>query len=170
MWIPPGQYAAATGARQCDPGREWMQICYSSSRNQLIRGGTMPRTSRALLTAAAFALAPLTAGAQEDAKGAPKGKPPVALPDGKAKPMVEGICATCHAIQLIPNSSGYTREHWQELVATMIDLSGNKEQQNEIIDYLATNFPPNKRRAPTPVEGNFQVTFKEWVMPQLGQR
>jgi len=32
---PPGQYAAATGARQCDPGREWMQICYSSSRNQL---------------------------------------------------------------------------------------------------------------------------------------
>ena len=52
----------------------------------------------------------------------------------------------------------------------MIDLSGNPEQQNEILDYLATNFPPNKRRAPKLVPGNFQVTFKEWVMPQLGQR
>jgi virginiamycin B lyase len=130
----------------------------------------MLRTFSALLTAAAFVLVPLCAGAQEDGKGAPKGKPPLSLPEGKAKPMVEGICASCHAIQLIPNSSGYTREHWQELVSTMIDLSGNKEQHNEIIDYLATNFPPNKRRAPTPVPGNFQVTFKEWVMPQLGQR
>jgi virginiamycin B lyase len=129
----------------------------------------MSRKLSALMIAAALGLVPLTAGAQEDSP-APKGKPPLALPDGKAKPMVEGICATCHAIQLIPSSSGYTREHWQELVATMIDLSGNKEQQNEIIDYLATNFPPNKRRAPTPAAGNFQVTFKEWVMPQLGQR
>jgi virginiamycin B lyase len=128
----------------------------------------MSRIFNAILTAAAFALVPSTALAQEDAPPA-KGKPP-AMAEGKAKPMVEGICASCHALQLIPNSSGYTREHWQELVATMIDLSGNKTQQDEIIDYLATNYPPNKRRAPKPVDGNFQVTFKEWVMPQLGQR
>jgi virginiamycin B lyase len=128
----------------------------------------MPRIFVASLMAA-IATFLMGAAAQDDAPPA-KGKPAVSLPDGKAKPMVEGICASCHAIQLISNSSGYTREHWQELVATMIDLSGNKEQQNEIIDYLATNFPPSKRRASTPVPGNFQITFKEWVMPQLGQR
>jgi virginiamycin B lyase len=122
----------------------------------------MLRIYSALLTAA-FMLVVLPAGAQEK-----KGPPP--MPDGKAKPMVEGICASCHALQLINNSSGYTREHWQELVGTMIDLSGNKDQQNEIIDYLTTNFPPNKRRGAKPVPGNFQVTFKEWMVPQLGQR
>src|SRR5262245_9200536 len=80
----------------------------------------------------------------------PQSKAPP-LPEGKAKPVVEGICSTCHALQLINNSSGYTREHWKELVSYMIDLSGNAAQHNEIIDYLAVNFPPNKRRAPTPV-------------------
>ena len=122
----------------------------------------------ALLIAAAIVAVPLAAAAQDEA-AKPKAKP-AALPEGKAKPLVEGICASCHALQLIPQSSGYTPEHWRELVSTMIDLSGNKEQHSEIIDYLATNFPPNKRRAPTEAPGNFQVTFKEWVMPQLGQR
>ena len=126
----------------------------------------MLRTFSAPLIAAVFALVPLVAGAQD--KGAAKAPPP--LPDGKAKPFVEGICATCHALNLIQNSSGYTAEHWRELIGTMIDLSGNKDQQNEVVGYLAANFPPNKRRAPTPVPGNFQITFKEWVMPQLGQR
>jgi virginiamycin B lyase len=116
------------------------------------------------LIAAAAMLVPLAAQAQGQAKAPPP------FPEGKAKPMVEGICSTCHAPQLIQNSSGYTRAHWKELVGTMIDLSGNADQQNEIIEYLAANFPPNKRRAPTPVAGNFKVTFKEWVMPQLGQR
>ena len=71
---------------------------------------------------------------------------------------------------MITSSSGYTRDHWKELIGNMIDLSGSPEQQNEILDYLATNFPPNNRRAPKLVPGKCQVTFKEWVMPQLGQR
>jgi len=128
----------------------------------------MLRIFSAFATAAALALVPICAGAQEG--DAPRGKPPIPLPDGKAKPMVEGMCASCHALQLISNSSGYTREHWKELVGYMIDLSGNAAQQNEIIDYLATNFPPNSRRAARPVPGSFQVTFKEWTVPQLGQR
>jgi virginiamycin B lyase len=125
----------------------------------------MPRTINTLLITAVFALVPLAASAQD--KG---GKAPPPMPEGKVKPMVEGICASCHALQLIQNSSGYTREHWKELVSTMIDISGNAEQHNEILDYLAANFPPNKKRAPTPAEGTFKVTFKEWMVPQLGQR
>ena len=124
----------------------------------------MPRTFSAFLIAAAFMLVPLAAEAQGQAKAPPP------LPDGKGKQLVEGICATCHALQLIPNSSGYTREHWKELVGYMIDLSGSAAQQTEIIEYLATNFPPNNRRTPKLVPGVFQVTFKEWVVPQLGQR
>jgi virginiamycin B lyase len=122
----------------------------------------MPRTLTASLIAAAFALFPLGAGAQGQAK-------PPALPDGKAKPLVEGLCGSCHALNLIQNSSGYTREQWNELVGYMIDLR-TSPQQNEILDYLATNFPPNNQRAAKPVPGNFQVTFKDYVMPQLGER
>ena len=99
---------------------------------------------------------------------APKGPPP--LPDGKGKQLVEGLCAACHATNLISTSSGYTREHWKELVGYMIDLSNNKAAQDEILDYLAANFPPNTRRAPKLVPGKVEVTFKEWVMPKLGQR
>jgi virginiamycin B lyase len=125
----------------------------------------MPRTVRAtLIVAAASLLVPLAALGQD--KG---GKAPPALPEGKAKQLVEGMCSTCHALQLITNSSGYTREHWRELVGYMVDLSSSP-QQNDILDYLATNFPPNNKRAAKPVAGNFQVSFKDWVVPQLGQR
>ena len=125
----------------------------------------MPTTIRgALIVAAASLLVPFGALAQD--KG---GKAPPALPDGKAKQLVEGMCASCHALQLITNSSGYSREHWRELVGYMIDLSSSP-QQNDILDYLATNFPPNNKRTGKTVSGNVQVTFKEWTMPQLGQR
>src|SRR5688572_18718998 len=124
----------------------------------------MRKTFSASLIAAAFVLVPLVAGAQDKAKGPPP------LPEGKGKQLVEGMCAGCHALQLIQTSSGYTREHWKELVGYMVDLSGSPAQQNEVLDYLAANFPPNNRRAAKLVPGKFQVTFKEWVMPQLGQR
>ena len=116
---------------------------------------------RSSIAAAAFALVSSTALAQ--------GQPP-GLPDGPGKEQVEAVCAGCHVTGLIPAALGYTRDHWKELIGTMIDLSGSPDQQNDIIDYLATNFPPNKRRKPTVVPGNSEVTFKEWVMPQLGQR
>ena len=47
----------------------------------------------------------------------------------------------------------------------MIDLSPAPDTQNAIIDYLAKNFPPNERRKPTVVSGNYDVKFTEWVMP-----
>ena len=123
------------------------------------------RTSlTASLVAAAFAFAPLAVSAQ----GAPKGPPP--LPEGAGKPLVEGMCAGCHALQLIQASSGYTRDQWRELTGYMVDMSKSPAQQNEVLDYLAKNFPPNNARPAKQVPGNFQITFKDWVMPQLGQR
>jgi virginiamycin B lyase len=123
----------------------------------------MPRTlTSSLIATALFALVPLAVQAQ------PKGPPP--LPEGKGKQLVSTVCSGCHATGLINASSGYTRDHWDKLTAIMINLSGTPEQKNEILDYLAANFPPNDRRKPTLVSGGMQVTFKEWVLPQLGQR
>ena len=124
----------------------------------------MSRIFSTAIVTAALALMPLVAQAQAPKKGPPP------LPEGKGKQLVEGICASCHALQLINNSSGYTRDHWRELVGYMIDLSGSPAQQNEILDYLTEHFPPSNRRAAKPVAGNFQVTFKEWTTPQLGAR
>ena len=118
----------------------------------------MPRLSIAsLLAAAVCGLAPLTAQAQ-------------VLPEGADKALVEGVCTACHPVNQITRSLGYTREGWKELVATMIDLSKTPEEQNKIADYLATNFPPNSKRAPKLVSGDAKIAFKEWTVPTLGQR
>lgn len=92
------------------------------------------------------------------------------LPDGEAKDMVEGVCTACHNTNQITRSSGYTAEHWQELTATMIDLSASPEDRDQIVGYLATHFPPNDKREPTLVPGKARVTFHEWMVPTLGQR
>jgi virginiamycin B lyase len=119
----------------------------------------MRRTLAAIVAAASFAIAPAALAAQ--------GQP--SLPDGKGKQLVEGMCGSCHALQLIAASSGYTRDQWKELTGYMVDLNGSSAQ-NEVLDYLAANFPPNDKRAAKQVPGNFQVTFKEYAMPRLGQR
>ena len=96
----------------------------------------MSRRSRASVAAALLGLAaPVTAHGQS----AP-------LPEGAGKPMVEGVCTGCHAVNLVQNSSGYTREGWEELILTMIDLSGTPELAT-ITGSLAAHFPENTRRA-----------------------
>jgi virginiamycin B lyase len=115
-----------------------------------------------LMAATALVLLPLAAGAQ--------GQQQPAMPDGEAKVLVESLCTLCHRTNMITASLGYTRDGWKELVGTMIDLSANADMQDKLTDYLATHFPPNTRRAPKLVPGPVQITWKEWVNPQLGQR
>ncbi|HEX6143423.1 MAG TPA: hypothetical protein VFZ01_11945 [Geminicoccaceae bacterium] len=93
-----------------------------------------------------------------------------ALPEGAGRQLVESICTGCHQTNQITRSSGYSRDGWRELTGTMIDLSGSPEDQGQIIDYLATHFPPNTNRAPDLVPGPLEIAFKEWVVPTLGQR
>ncbi|MCX7546205.1 hypothetical protein OS173_12645 [Marinicella sp. S6413] len=80
------------------------------------------------------------------------------------------MCTSCHAVNRITESKGYSREHWLALTDTMIDLSSDQTNRALIADYLANNFPPNERRAPTLVDGDVNIKFKEWVVPTLGQR
>lgn len=92
------------------------------------------------------------------------------LPEGTGKDVVEGMCTTCHQTNQITRSSGYSAPEWEELTSTMIALSAAPEQRNEIITYLAQNFPPNERRAPKIISGRHKIEFQEWQVPTLGQR
>jgi virginiamycin B lyase len=117
--------------------------------------------STSLIAATVFALVPLAAQAQGQG---PK------LPEGAGKQLVEGACTSCHQTNLITNSSGYSREHWKELIGTMMDLSRTPEEQAVITQYLAEHFPPNTKRAAKLVSGTAQVSFKEWQTQTLGNR
>ena len=115
----------------------------------------------ALAGALAWALVPVAAEAQSA---------PSALPEGEGRELVEAVCTGCHQTNQITRSSGYSRAGWQELTATMIDLSASPQQQGRIIEYLATHFPPHDRRAPKLVPGAAEIAFREWQVPTLGQR
>ena len=93
----------------------------------------------------------------------------VQLPEGDGKALVQGMCAACHDLNLIPRSSGYSREGWRELISSMINMSGTPAEET-ITKYLATHFPANDQLKPTLVRGEAAITFREWKVPQLGQR
>jgi virginiamycin B lyase len=91
------------------------------------------------------------------------------LAAGAGREVVEASCTSCHNARVITNSSGYTRAHWDELIATMVELA--PEDEGPILDYLAEHYPPSYNPRPaTLVEGPLQISFREWVAPQLGQR
>ena len=91
------------------------------------------------------------------------------LPAGTGKELVEGLCTACHATDQITRSSGYTREGWQELILTMVDLSARPEF-GTITEYLATHFPAQTHLQPILVPGEASIMFREWKVPTLGQR
>jgi virginiamycin B lyase len=85
-------------------------------------------------------------------------------------PLVEAACLSCHKSNRITRSSDYSRKGWRELIATRADLSGNPKDRAAITQYLATHFPPKTKLAPKLLPGDAAVSFKEWVVPTLGQR
>ncbi len=96
--------------------------------------------------------------------------PAPTLPDGPGRAQVQQVCTQCHNVNQILNSSGYSRAHWQELIGNMIDLSAAPQDRDTIVNYLATTFPPNTRRASTPVAGPVKISIQQWKVPTLGQR
>ncbi len=91
------------------------------------------------------------------------------LPAGEGQELIGQVCTTCHQTNMISRSSGYTRAQWDELVATMVDLDGSP-QEEPILNYLATHFPPSGNRAATPAPGDMEISFTSWNVPTLGQR
>ncbi len=88
--------------------------------------------------------------------------------DGRA--LTEAVCSSCHSTRLIERSSGYSRAHWEKLLAGMVDLSGAPEDRTVILDYLATHFSPSDNRAATTTPGPLKLNMETWMVPTLGQR
>ena len=59
----------------------------------------------------------------------------IALPDGPGKAAVQTQCTKCHALGLIANAGGYTRQGWEDLFGTMVALPA--AEKTEIAEYLA---------------------------------
>jgi cytochrome c5 len=96
----------------------------------------MRGTPTILVIAALAAL--LSACAREPAKQQEQAE---GLAAGAGRELVEASCTSCHNARVITNSSGYTRAHWNELIATMVELA--PEAENPILDYLAEHYPPS---------------------------
>jgi virginiamycin B lyase len=126
--------------------------------------GTMSRLS-GLLTVALFAFVVPALHSQAPAGG--RGQA-ITFPDGAGKEIVQAECAKCHGLNQITNSAGYTSQKWQELFSTMVKLPD--PQAATVSRYLATHFPPKPGREPVLVSGPVTVSFKEWMVPTLGQR
>jgi len=94
----------------------------------------------------------------------------LASPALQGEGLVESVCTACHSMRTIERSSGYSREDWRFLASTMVDLSSDRELEDEILDYLAATYPPSDNRAATLASGPLSIRFEQWQVPTLGQR
>ena len=92
----------------------------------------------------------------------------IELPDGAGRWMADSLCTACHGLNQIVNSSGYDREGWQDLIATMVAMPNS--QARLLSEYLAANYPEKPGRRPTLVAGDASIQITEWMVPTLGQR
>ncbi len=127
----------------------------------------MPASHQALIAAAAcFGALAVSALLITPAPAQTSG---AALAEGAGREVVQAQCSSCHNMNQITRSSGYSRAHWDELIATMVDLP--PEQKDAVLDYLAQHYPASYNPRPSRVvEGPLDISFREWVAPQLGQR
>jgi competence protein ComEA len=65
------------------------------------------------------------------------------LPDGAGKEVVQRVCNTCHGAEIVLGR-GLTRDGWTQVVGDMVQrgAQGSEDDFAQIVDYLATNFPP----------------------------
>lgn len=96
------------------------------------------------------------------------GPPPVQLPEGPGRERVQATCTRCHGLNLVTTSWGYTKDGWQDRIATMVRLSPGELEV--IASYLATHFPVKDAPGAVLLSGPATVAIKEWSAPTLGSR
>ena len=87
----------------------------------------------------------------------------VTLPDGAGKEQVQMQCTKCHALGLITNAGGNTRQEWMDLFTTMVKLPN--DQRDAIADYLTANFPPQPRPQPVMFRGHCRLRLRNGMLP-----
>ena len=120
------------------------------------------RKSAFLIVMLSCALA-MTAAAQGQGQ-----QPPVVLPDGEGKEVVQVLCTQCHNLNQIANSGGHTKAGWKSLISSMVRM--RPEREEIVTSYLATHFPVKQRPAAVEIPGPATVTIREWMVPTLGSR
>jgi len=115
-----------------------------------------------------FAVATLVCSAVVPATGQRGQGTPATLPDGNGRELVQALCSTCHPVSTITNSGGFTREGWEGLFKSMVDVPSG--QTTVLAEYLAKNFPEKPRPAAVVIPGTASVSIKEWMVPSLGSR
>jgi virginiamycin B lyase len=70
------------------------------------------------------------------------------LPNGNGREVVQMICTGCHDLSPITDAVGFSREDWETVVKSMIDMGATikPEQVSVIANYLAANFPPKPKQ------------------------
>ncbi len=73
------------------------------------------------------------------------------LPDGEGKDLVTDLCAGCHGLDQVASYKG-TEEDWRGVVYTMRQrgLVVTPEENEQIVAYLAKNFPPPAKEGADP--------------------
>jgi len=69
--------------------------------------------------------------------------PPVTLPNGSGKELVQGVCGICHSLDRA-TAAKRSKAQWQAIVAQMIYLGAPlaPSQASEVTHYLSANFAP----------------------------
>jgi competence protein ComEA len=77
------------------------------------------------------------------------------LPDGPGKEPTQRVCSGCHGAEIVIGR-GLTRDGWTEVVTEMIQrgAQGSEDDFAQIVDYLATNFPPKSDAGKKSDSGN----------------
>jgi len=88
------------------------------------------------------------------------------LPPGKAKPLVQRACTTCHELT-IGSKQRMDRERWSALVEDMVDRGAklSEDEVTEVVEYLAANFGPAKNDA---LKININQAGAEQLVRELG--
>ena len=102
------------------------------------------------------------------AGGRQGGPPPAQLAEGAGRERVQATCTRCHGVNMITNSWGYTKDGWQDRIATMVKLPA--PDLETISSYLATQYPLKDAPSAVLISGPATVSIKEWSAPTLGSR
>jgi mono/diheme cytochrome c family protein len=72
------------------------------------------------------------------------------LPDGPGKEPLERVCSACHGPEMVMGR-GLTKDGWTQVVQDMVQrgAQGSEDDFNQIVDYLAKNFPPRSNSQKT---------------------
>ncbi len=81
---------------------------------------------------------------------------------------MQTTCTRCHALNLIVNSWGNTRDGWERLFSSMVALPS--DQASAIAEYLAAHYPVKPAPEAVLLAGPASVSIREWMAQSLGSR